>query len=383
MKRLALLFLLAFVPAPSAALADGCPLPCSGQSSSPAGSKFLYVQDRGPGSPLVAYNTGNKQAVFSLPPGMASADGRAYYSGFVSGRRTFLKRFDVATAFLRGDWTVPGRWDLQGVSPTGRWAALARRAGDRTHLLLFDGRRGTRAHVMRLRGDFEVETISRDGKRLFLIEHFAGRQYNVREYDLSRERLVANPLRAQGVKIMAGYAWSGVASPDGRWLLTLYLSTPGKLAFVHSLDLERSRPACIGLPSGRGGAFENLKRYSLTLSPDSGTLYAANPALGVVAELDLAGSKVKRVAKFEKSAAVAGAHPATLSTISRNGRTMYFSAGRDLWAYDSAYGVVRGPYATGGKIVGVGYGAGDERVFAVRKDGHMVAFRASSGERVT
>ena len=383
MKRLALLFLLAFVPAPSAALADGCPLPCSGQSSSPSGSKFLYVQAGGPGSSLVAYNTANKQAVFSLPPGTASADGRTFYSGVASGQRTFLKRFDVATAVLRGDWAVSGRWDLQGVSPTGRWAALARRRGDRTHLLVFDGRRGTRAHVMRLRGDFEVEAISRDGKRLFLIEHFAGRQYNVREYDLSRERLVANPLRAQGVKIMAGYAWSGVASPDGRWLLTLYLSTPGKLAFVHSLDLERSRPACIGLPSGRGGAFENLKRYSLTLSPDSGTLYAANPALGVVAELDLAGSEVKRVAKFKKSAPVAGAHPATLSTISRNGRTMYFSAGRDLWAYDSAYGTVRGPYATGGKIVGVGYGAGDERVFAVRKDGHMVAFRASNGERVT
>ena len=89
------------------------------------------------------------------------------------------------------------------------------------------------------------------------------------------------------------------------------------------------------------------------------------------------------MAKFEKSAPVAGAHPATLSTISRNGRTMYFSAGRDLWAYDAAYGVVRGPYETGGKVVGVGYGAGDERVFAVRKDGHMVAFRAANGERVT
>ncbi len=48
-----------------------------------------------------------------------------------------------------------------------------------------------------------------------------------------------------------------------------------------------------------------------------------------------------------------------------------------------ANGVVRGPYATGGKIVGVGYGAGDERVFAVRKDGRMVAFRAANGERVT
>jgi hypothetical protein len=381
-KRLVLLFLIVLVPSPGAALADGCPLPCSGQSSSPAGSKLLFVQADGPGSELVAFNTATRQAVFALPPGMASADGRVYYSAAGTGKRTFLARYTVATAQQRGDWALPGHWELQGVSPTGRWAALARRGAGATHLLVFDGQRGSRAHVMTLRGNFEVETISRGGKRLFLIEHLRGREYNVRQYDLSRERLFANPLRAAGVRIMAGYAWSGVASPDGRWLMTLYLSTPDKLAFVHSLDLERSRPACIGLPSGSGRAFEALKRYSLTLAPQGATLYAANPALGVVAELDLERSAVKRVTRFAKSAPVAGAHAATLSTISRNGRTMYFSAGRDLWAYDAAYGVVRGPYATGGKIIGVGYGAGDQRVFAVRKDGRMVAFRAATGQRL-
>jgi hypothetical protein len=379
-KRFALLALLVLVPAPGAALADGCPLPCSGQSSSPAGAKFLYVQPAGPGGELVAWNTATRQAVFSLPPGMSSANGSAYYSASGTRSRTFLKRFTVATAFLENEWTLPGRWQLQGVSPDGRWAALVRRQAGSTRVLIFDGQRGTRAHVMRLRGNFEVETISRDGKRLFLIERLAGRAYNVRQYDLSRERLVANPLRAAGVKIMAGYAWSGVASPDGRWLMTLYLSTPDKLAFVHSLDLERSRPACIALPSS--GAMARLKRYSLTLAPNGKTLFAANPTLGVVAQLDLARAKVTRVTRFSRSEPVAGARAATLSTISRNGRTMYFSAGRDLWAYDAAYAIVRGPYATGGSIVGVGYGSGDKRVYAVRKDGRMVAFRAATGRRL-
>jgi hypothetical protein len=378
-KRLALLSLLILLPAPGAALADGCPLPCSGQSSSPEGTKFLFVQPEGPGGELVAWNTATRQAVFSLPPGMASSNGHTYYSAVGTRSATFLKRFVVATAFLENEWALTGRWRLQGVSPTGRWAALARREAGSTKLLVFDGLRGRRAHVMRLRGDFEVETISRDGKRLFLIEHLAGRAYNVRQYDLSRERLVANPLRAEGVKIMAGYAWSGVASPDGRWLMTLYLSTPNRLAFVHSLDLERSRPACIQLPSS--GGIERLKRYSLTLAPDGKTLYAANPAVGVVARVDLAGSQVKRVTRFAKSEPVLGARAATLSTISRNGRTLYFSAGRDLWAYDAAYGVVRGPYSTGGRIVGVGYGSADRQVFAVRKDGRMIAFRAATGER--
>lgn len=379
MKRLALLLVLVLVPAPSAALADGCPLPCSGQSSSPPGTKFLFVQPNGPRGRLVAWNTTTRQAVFSLPPGMASSNGHTYYSASATRSATFLKRFVVGTAFLENEWALAKRWQLQGVSPTGRWVALARREAGSTKLLVFDGLRGRRAHVMRLRGNFEVETISRDGKRMFLIEHLAGRAYNVRQYDLSRERLVANPLRAEGVKIMAGYAWSGVASPDGRWLMTLYLSTPDSLAFVHSLDLRRARPACIALPSS--GGIERLKRYSLTLSPDGKTLYAANPALGAVARVDLARSTVKRVTRFEKSAPVAGINAAALSTISRNGRTLYFSAGRDLWAYDAAYGVVRGPYETGGDIVGVGYGGDDRQVFAVRKDGRMVAFAAATGRR--
>jgi hypothetical protein len=311
---------------------------------------------------------------------MASSNGQTYYSASSTRSTTFLKRFVVGTAFLENSWALSKRWQLQGVSPTGRWVALARREAGSTKLLVFDGLRGRRAHVMRLRGSFEVETISRDGKRMFLIEHLAGRAYNVRQYDLSRERLVANPLRAEGVKIMAGYAWSGVASPDGRWLMTLYLSTPDSLAFVHSLDLERSRPACIALPST--GGMDRLKRYSLTLAPDGKTLYAANPAVGAVARVDLKTSSVKRVTRFERSAPVAGTRAATLSTISRNGRTVYFSAGRDLWAYDAAYDVVRGPYATGGKIIGVGYGGDDRQVFAVREDGRMVAFRAATGKRL-
>jgi hypothetical protein len=60
---------------------------------------------------------------------------------------------------------------------------------------------------------------------------------------------------------------------------------------------------------------------------------------------------------------------------------LYFSAGRNLWAYDAAYGVVRGPYETGGDIVGVGYGGDDRQVFAVRKDGRMVGFVAATGKR--
>jgi hypothetical protein len=381
MKRLLLFVLLALVPTPSAALADGCPLPCSGQTASPEGSNLLFVQPSGPGGPLVVWDTASRAPAFSLPPGRASADGLGYYTAAVRGRATRVVHYYAPTAERMESWSVPGRWRLEGVSPTGRWLALVRRNGRLTSARIFDAGRGRLAHVLRLRGEFEIEAISRDGKRLFLIEHLEGRRYNVRQYDLSRERLVVHPLRAAGVKIMAGYAWSGVGSPDGKWLLTLYLSTARNTAFVHSLDLERSRPACIELPSG-GGRFELLKRYSLTLAPNGERLYAANAALGVVAELDLTASRVKRTTRFTASAGGSADRVATLSTISRNGRTLYYSSGRDLWAYDAAYSRVRGPYRTHGRVIGVGYGAGDRELLVVRRDGQMLAFNAATGKRL-
>jgi hypothetical protein len=380
MKRLSLLLLLSLLPGPAAALAGGCPLPCSGQTASPPGSKLLYVQPDGARGELLAFSTATRQAVFGLPPGMAAADGRTYFTASRGRNGTLLRRWNVAKALERGRWTISGSWRLEGVSPNGRWAALVAHNGRFSRVLVFDAHRGRAAHVLRLWGNFEVETISRDGERLFLIEHLNGRAYNVRQYDLSREKLVADPLRSAGVKIMAGYAWSGVASPDGRWLLTLYLSTPDQLAFVHALDLESSRPACIFLS---GGGFGKLKRYSLTLSPSGDVLYAANPVLGLVTEIDLAPLRVVRETRFKPSAGLASSsRAATLSTISRNGRTLYFSAGRDLWAYDTAYKRVRGPYPSHGRVIGVGYGTGDRQVFAVRRDSRMLAFDAATGRRM-
>jgi hypothetical protein len=380
-RRLLPLVLLVLIPAPSAALADGCPLPCSGQSSSPPGSKLLYVQPQGPGGPMLGYDTTTRQPVLEFERGIASADGRTYFSTFQHPHRTRLLRSNVATGASVGSRLLPGSWNLEAVSASGERVALVQRRPDRTTVQIFEFQRGRATHLLRLRGNFEVEAISPDGEHLFLIQHLAQRRYLVRQYDLSHERLVARPLRAPGVKLMAGYAWSGVASRDGKWLLTLYLSSARKAAFVHSLDLERRRPACVNLPSGRG-VFSQLKRYSMTLAPGKRTLYAANPMLGVVAEVDLDRSRVVRISRFRSAAkAPIAQRAAMLSTISRNGRMLYFSAGRDLWAYDAAYGIVRGPYATDGEIVGVGYGAKDRRVFAVRADGRMLAFNAATGRK--
>jgi hypothetical protein len=380
-RRLFFLPLLLLLPAPAAS-ADGCPTPCSGQSSSPAGVKFLYVQPQGSRGEVIAYDTFTRRPAFSLPRGIASADGRRHIVAWTRGTNTRLVSFDLRTGRVASTSAVPGRWQVAGVSPTATWAALVAPSGTQTSIAIVHAGRGTVVHRANLAGRFEVETISRDGKRLFLIEHLRNGRYLVRLYDLTLGRLKTQALKASGEGApMVGLAWSGVASPDGRWLLTLYLNTHHNHAFVHALNLQEGDPSCIDLPSGNG-RMASLKRYTLTLSPNGGTLFAANPALGVVAAIDLRTLRVTRVARFAASRAGLPTRALSAGTISRDGRTLYFSAGVGLWAYDAAYGRVRGPYPTGGRIIGFGYGPGDRSIHALRADGRMLKFDAATGKRL-
>jgi hypothetical protein len=389
MKRflsIAIPSLLLLLPAQQAG-GNGCPLPCSGEVATPESDRLVFVQPEGEQGTVVAYDTKTGAKRFVLPRGHSSANGAWHFTGFRAKSRTTVANFFVRTGGVSRSWSLRGRWHVAGVSPQGRWLALSKRSFHplRTDIAIANAFRGRVVHRFRLRGNFEVETVSNDGKRLFLIQHLrrdGAPRYLVRLYDLSSRRLQSEPLRGGGDRIMAGYAWSGVASPNGRWLLTLYLNTRRSVAFIHALDLRRSSPRCIDLPSGEG-AFESLKRYSLTLSPDGGTLFAANPALGVLAKIDLATRRVVRVARFTPERTADAERGATSTgTISRDGRTLYFSGGRHLWAYDAVYGQVRGPYPAYGRVLGFGYGKNDRRVFVIRADRRMVVFDAATGRRL-
>ena len=377
MKTLSALILIAVAAlAPSRAAADGCPLPCSGPSASPPDAKLLFAQPLGEAGPLQAYDTSTGRLRFALPAGRASADGRSFASARIDGPTTFVERRETASgAVLRVD-RVPGRWNVAAVSPDGRFVALSR-GGDAATDIRLVGANGRVLHRLRLPGDVEVEAVSKDGARLFLIEHVDDARYRVRTLDL--RSALQQTVRKRGVLApMTGYAWTAVASRDGRWLLTLYVDTARRSAFVHALDLVHARPLCIAVPSR--GSETALRRYSLKLSPSGTTLFAANPALGAVAELDLARLAVTRVTRFRPPRiADPPLRRGATATISRDGRTLYFTAGRSLLALDRSRGAVRGPYRTWGRVVGLGFGAGDRRVHVLRADGRLVAFDAASG----
>ena len=166
----------------------------------------------------------------------------------------------------------------------------------------------------------------------------------------------------------------------------MVLGETSRGARVHVRDGSR-RPQCPlrrvahapARPSIRGSEPERIARRR-----DGRRLYATNPALGVVSEIDLATHRRTRTVSFAAMRGDGSPNRALASgAISRDGRTLYFSGGRDLWAYDAAYGRVRGPYRTAGRLAGFGYGKGDRRLYAVRRDGRVLVFDAAIGARGT
>jgi hypothetical protein len=320
---------------------------------------------------------------------------------------TRLDAFDSGTGNLERSFVLDGDWALSGVSPSGRWLALTRtaaplrlppsergegeggqawaaaRAGQwKTSMQIVDADNGQVVHVLNLDGNFEVETISADGKSLFLVQHLPAvnpDHYLIRLYDLSKEQLLVDPLRAKGAdEVMAGLAWDGIASPDGRWLLTLYLSTRRNVAFIHALNLHDKYPVCLDLPSGSGD-FDQLKHYTVALSPDGRKAYATNPVLGVVAEVGLNQLQVMRTVTFDSGIMAKYAPHSSRSLVSNDGRTLYFSSGPVLWRYDIASRTVSAPHAVSAPIVGLGLSGDDQQLFVASEGGQLITFDVAAG----
>jgi hypothetical protein len=212
------------------------------------------------------------------PLRLQAADGRSSFA-IVDGD---LRRFSTQTGRVTRTYPLTGTWELTGISATGAWVALQRAE---TEVVVLDTKRGTIAHRLELRGNFRVEAISSAGDFLFLQQDFVDGSYAVRGYDLAAGQLLPGSLGRKGETVrMQGDAGQVVASPDGRWLLTVYVETTKNTAFVHALNLIERVAICIPLPPcKRCGADD----WTLALAADRRTLRATN-ASGRRAVIDLA-----------------------------------------------------------------------------------------------
>jgi hypothetical protein len=385
MTKLALLIpLLVLVGSAGAAQADGCPpSSCGTSASAEPGSPYLIVRSNGQSGPIGLYRVADGKQQLSLPRGLLSADGRTFLVARPLGKQaTLVTRFALPSAQVRTRVQLRGRHWAAAISADGRRTVLGTLAPrNSTRLEVLDGTRISK--VVALKGFYELETISPDGNRLFLIR-WRNNGYDLRRYDLRTGRMTPTPTRSAesgGLEKMQGNAWTAVASRDGAWLLTLYLKGDGT-AFIHALDLRAGVGHCIDLPVAAGD-FNVTGTAALTLSPNQRLLYVTMPLLGRIFTLDLHKLDLTRTLRFRPvpvNAYSFGINPS--AALTKNGRMLYVAAGRQLWAVDTAAGRVRGPYAVGKDAMATAVSPDGRRVVVLRFDKTLVVRDAATLRRI-
>jgi hypothetical protein len=374
MKRLLLLALPTLLLAPAHAAGDGCPPEtCGVQSTALPGSPVVALRPQGA---YAVYDvvTGNQR--FSLPFATPSADGRVVWVTRNPRRATVLLRYDARTGRRAGAWTLAGRnLGVGAVSADGRRVALVGPAPSRrSALVVFDAATG-RAQRVALQGNFQPEAVSRDGRRLFLIQYVrAG--YRVRLYDVARRVLQPGQLKPRNEdEPMTGYPAYAIGAADGRWLLTLYVKPRQHESFVHALDLRRGVAYCLDLP-GRGTS-QDLGEWALALGLGGRTLYAANGALGLATSIDLGTLEAARPIRF---VAPLGADQYVNSVMSPRGDLVYFGGLHGLWAWDLRANRVRGPYRPD-HVGGIAFTPDGRRLTVITPGGRALWLDAATGRR--
>ncbi len=361
-------------------------------------SELFVVRPEGQAGPLVAYDMADGQQRFKLPAGWLSADGQHYFAAETDGRETSFQAFDPETGEPGLRLDLNGAWALSGVSGNGRWASLTRLSDEderqswaaanewKTEIQILDTQTGQFMDPISLDGNFEVDALSPHGDSLFLIEYLPAvnpDHYQIRLFNLGARTLQEGALvdKRAPDEVMAGERQDAVTSRDGLWIHTLYLRAQHHSAFIHALNTFDKFTLCIDLPWNGDSTPEQLQAYTLSLAPSGRLIYAANPAMGLVARVNLDDLSVSTVARFDPVSAPL--ERLTRSLMSSDGQQFYFTSGQSLWSYDTESREVSGPYQTGAPITGLGLSSDGQRLYAAHSDGALSVLKAADGQALT
>ena len=355
-------------------------------------AELFFARPQGDAGPLIAYDMASGEMRFTLPPGLLSADGQHYLAA-KTGADTSLFQFNLSTGADAPLIKLTGQWELSGVSPTGRWAALTRIPSEsekqawavtnewKTKVQVVDTKTGKIAHQIELEGNFAVDTLSAAGDALFVIQYLPSVKpdhYQVRLFDLTNETLQDGALvdKRAPDEVMAGQRWQAVAPRDGSWLFTLYLRTKNNTAFIHALNTENKFTLCFDLPTVKGNTLEQLRAYTLALSPNGQVIYAANPALGIVARVDVNSFEVTSAANFLPDQSVLSA-PVNYGVADK--RMVYFTGGKNIWSFDATTQKVKSLSSMDTFISGLALSPDGQRLFVARPDQPPMVLDTASG----
>ena len=177
---------------------------------------------------------------------------------------------------------------VEGTWAKGRRLVLASSVYDdqvNTRFVVIDTRTLAPLRTIRLAGTYAFDAVSRDGRRLFVLQYPGGVQsgvrYVVRSVDLRSGKLEPGAIvdKTEPDEQMSGIALTRAWSRDGAWAYTLYNGGTSH-AFVHALNTRTRTARCIDLPwSGDSqsildGAALSVRGTALTLSNAGGATLA-------------------------------------------------------------------------------------------------------------
>jgi hypothetical protein len=384
--------------------------------TAPAGETVYVVDGYGAASPttsaaqrLVVFQPGsaNPGAYFSLPAGLTSQDRQHLYAATAQAGRTTIAVLSTRTGAVLRTVAVPGTYSTVGrgyttatISPDGRWLALRDLASlaTSTQIALVDTQAGQLSAMIHLDGDFDLDAISPDGKMLYLLQNLrdAAHHYYVRAYDVAAGRLldtiISDKSRIDDPQ-MRGFALTRQTGSGGRVDYTLYVDPAANVAFVHALPLgsgpnDPPFASCIFLPAGASG--DLLRYYTLALSPDESTLYAANAALGVVSRISLAGpdvfaDRIAATGRFDpgtvSTASASGSNPFYEgAALSADGRSLYVAGPHGIWSVRTDDLTARGPYLSQQTLTGLALSAHGEILYAADPEHGLTLLSLASGQ---
>jgi hypothetical protein len=369
----------------------------AGQRARPWGETLLLQTEDG----AVSVSAATGSTLLSGVDGVASADGTRVYATARSGGDTLLRTLDAASGDLADEVRVPGRFDVSIVAPSGTRAALIEPlpAGidpwtpiprAKTTIVVADPTGASEPRAYELGGNYEPEAFSTDGRTLFLIQRLpaeAPRVYRVTAMDLARGRVfqVFGPFKAPPER-MPGTRLEQVASPDGRFLFTLYttdrpdyahlgIEDAGRdrvLSFVHVLSLEEGWAHCAGLPKAFWG--RPAESQAMAVSPDGRSLFVVDAGLGEVVTMDTESLEVSAPrAVLEPSAGVRAS-----AAVTPDGGSLLLASGATVSAFDAARLEPLGTWEAGAAVSGLAPSPSGERVFVVLDD-RIAVWRPDAG----
>jgi DNA-binding beta-propeller fold protein YncE len=312
---------------PSAATAPSAAptrIPASTAANPPvaATTDALLVTGRAGDDGLQVIVASTAERVLDLPTGTPDASWSRLVTTSAKGARTVVEEL-VVDSSEHASQTIDGAWRLPtigadptpvGVSIDGKTivlvedrAATAASAKATSRFAILDGSLKTAPRIVTLHGSFEYDTLSPDGRTLYVVEHLAAPpdgHYQVRAVDTAtgalRDGVVVD--KTEGDEAMAGYPIAQLRRPDGM-VFTLYRGP--EHPFIHALSSVEGWALCIDLPATGADDAAAALDWGLAVTAGGDSLVAANATIGVAVEIPLGDLTVSQSVTFSPSASTA------------------------------------------------------------------------------